>query len=213
MSRPREFDDQAVVDAAPAVFREKGYEGTSTQDLCERPGLGRGSLYNAFGSKHRLYEEAFRCYAEVPARAQLDLPAESESESDSASESWSVRERLRDLMLGVIEVDMADPGRRGCLALNAATEPGGRNEAVAALVHRQFVDLEQALCRLVAVGRATGELTAGRPPLQVARAFRSAYYGLRVLAKVTDELAIALTAVGNAGLLPCSPSWRPCRQT
>ncbi|MFI6588324.1 TetR/AcrR family transcriptional regulator [Embleya sp. NPDC050493] len=196
MSRPREFDDQAVVDAAMAVFWEKGYEGTSTQDLCERTGLGRGSLYNAFGSKHRLYEEALRRYAEVPARAQLDLLAE--SDSASASESWSVRERLRDLMLGMIEVDMADPGRRGCLALNAATEPGGRNEAVAALVHRQFVDLEQALCRLVAVGQATGELTAGRPPLQVARAFQSAYYGLRVLAKVTDDRDALLDVVEGA---------------
>jgi TetR/AcrR family transcriptional regulator, transcriptional repressor for nem operon len=185
MSRPREFDDQAVVDAAMAVFWEKGYEGTSTQDLCERTGLGRGSLYNAFGSKHRLYEEALRRYAEVPARAQLDMLAE----------SGSVRERLRDLMLGMIEVDMADPGRRGCLALNAATEPGGRSEVVAGLVHRQFVDLEQALCRLVAVGQATGELTAGRPPLQVARAFQSAYYGLRVLAKVTDDREALLDVV------------------
>lgn len=177
MGRPREFSDPAVIDAAMDVFWEKGYEATTTGDLCARTGLGRGSLYNAFGSKHRLYEEALRRYATTRAVRQLETLAE----------SGSVRERLRALMLGVIDADMADPGRRGCFALNAATEPSGRGEAVAAQVRRQFADLEQALCDLVTVGQRTGELSADRPPLQVARTFQSAYYGLRVLAKVTDD--------------------------
>ncbi|MGW0203030.1 TetR/AcrR family transcriptional regulator [Nonomuraea sp. NPDC003201] len=188
MGRPREFSDRAVVDAAMEVFWEKGYEATSTQDLCERTGLGRGSLYNAFGSKHRLYEEAIRRYAETKAEAQLAMLAE----------PGSVRARLRDLMLGVIDADMADPGRRGCLALNAATEFSGRTEAVAGLVRRQFADLEQALQRLVELGQSTGELSSDRPPRQVARAFQSAYYGLRVLAKVTDDRAALLDVVDGA---------------
>lgn len=185
MARPREFSDPDVIDAAMEVFWEKGYEATTTQDLCRRTGLGRGSLYNAFGSKHRLYEEAIRRYAATAADAQLAMLAE----------PGSVRERLRTLMLGVIDADLADPGRRGCLALNAATEPSGRTEDVAVLVHRQFVDLERALCHLVTVGQRTGELSADRPPLQVARAFQSAYYGLRVLAKVTDDRTALLDAV------------------
>ncbi|MFD1541370.1 TetR/AcrR family transcriptional regulator [Nonomuraea guangzhouensis] len=190
MGRPREFSDQAVVDAAMAVFWEKGYEATTTQDLCERTGLGRGSLYNAFGSKHRLYEEAIRRYAATRADAQLAMLAD--------PEAGSVRERLREMMLGVIDADLADPGRRGCLALNAATEPSGRTEDVAALVRRQFVDLEQAICHLVTVGQRTGELSADRPPLQVARTFQSAYYGLRVLAKVTDDRKALLDVVDGA---------------
>ncbi|MFG1688972.1 TetR/AcrR family transcriptional regulator [Nonomuraea sp. NPDC049269] len=190
MGRPREYSDQAVLDAAMEVFWEKGYEAATTQDLCERTGLGRGSLYNAFGSKHRLYEEAIRRYAATRADAQLGMLAD--------PEAGSVRERLREMMLGVIDADLADPGRRGCLALNAATESSGRTENVAALVRRQFVDLEQAICHLVTVGQSTGELSADRPPLQVARAFQSAYYGLRVLAKVTDDSKALLDVVDGA---------------
>ncbi|MEV0350056.1 TetR/AcrR family transcriptional regulator [Nonomuraea sp. NPDC050680] len=190
MGRPREFSDHAVVDAAMEVFWEKGYEAATTQDLCDRTGLGRGSLYNAFGSKHRLYEEAIRRYAATRADAQLAILAD--------PEAGSVRERLRELMLGVIEADMADPGRRGCLALNAATEPSGRTEAVAALVRRQFADLEQAICHLVTLGQRTGELPADRAPLQVARTFQSAYYGLRVLAKVTDDRNALLDVMEGA---------------
>jgi len=190
MGRPREFSDQAVLDAAMEVFWEKGYEAATTQDLCARTGLGRGSLYNAFGSKHRLYEEALRRYAATRAEAQLAMLAD--------PEAGSVRERLREMMLGVIDADLADPGRRGCLALNAATEQSGRTEDVAALVRRQFVDLEQAICHLVTIGQRTGELSAGRPPLQVARTFQSAYYGLRVLAKVTDDRNALLDVVDGA---------------
>ncbi|MBF8191708.1 TetR/AcrR family transcriptional regulator [Nonomuraea sp. K274] len=188
MGRPREFSDQTVIDAAMEVFWEKGYEATTTQDLCARTGLGRGSLYNAFGSKHRLYEEALRRYAETLARRQLSMLAE----------PGSVRERLRDLMLGVLDADMADPGRRGCLALNAASESSGRDDAVAGLVRRQFTDLEQALCLIIAAGQGAGELSSDRPPLRVARAFQSAYYGLRVLAKVTDDRDVLLDVVEGA---------------
>ncbi|MFD0477198.1 TetR/AcrR family transcriptional regulator [Nonomuraea thailandensis] len=152
MGRPREFSDEAAVEAAMKVFWEKGYEATTTQDLCAATGLGRGSLYNAFGSKHHLYEQALRHYAATRAEAQLQ----------SLAEPGSVKDRLRDLMIGVIDADMEDPGRRGCLALNAAGEAGGRTGAVPGLVRRQFDDLEQAIHRLVLVGQAAGELPAGR---------------------------------------------------
>ncbi|NJP88239.1 TetR/AcrR family transcriptional regulator [Nonomuraea sp. FMUSA5-5] len=188
MGRPREFRDEAAVEAAMQVFWEKGYEAATTQDLCERTGLGRGSLYNAFGSKHALYEQALRHYAATKAEAQLRM----------LDEPGPVKDRLRDLMLGVIDADMADPGRRGCLALNAAGEASGRTGAVAGLVRRQFDDLEQAIHRLVLVGQASGELSSERPALQVTRAFQSAYYGLRVLAKVTDDRAALLDVVEGA---------------
>ncbi|MEX0633668.1 TetR/AcrR family transcriptional regulator [Serratia ureilytica] len=50
------------------VFWTNGYEASSTQELCERTGLGRGSLYHAFGSKQNLYEQALRRYQELGLR-------------------------------------------------------------------------------------------------------------------------------------------------
>jgi TetR/AcrR family transcriptional regulator, transcriptional repressor for nem operon len=165
MGRPREFSDTAVVDAAMEVFWEKGYEATTTQDLCERTGLGRGSLYNAFGSKHRLYEESVRRYAETWAARQLAL----------LSEPGDVRARLRRLMIGVIDADLDDPGRRGCLALNAAVEVSGRDGEVPALVRKQFDDLEQALTDLVTVGQRAGELRSpASSPVSTSRSRRPA---------------------------------------
>ena len=186
MARPRKFSDSAVLDAAMDVFWEKGYEATTTQDLCERTGLQRGSLYNAFVGKHAIYEAAIKRYAETRAALQLQELAPAEG---------SVRERLRELMVVMIDLDLTDPGRRGCLALNAATETSGRTGDVGTLVHTQFKELEEALTALIAVGQQTGELSADRRPRQVARMFQSAYYGLRVLAKVTDDRQALLDVV------------------
>ena len=52
--RPRQFEDKEIIDAAVAVFSTNGYAGTSAQNLCDSTGLGRGSLYNAFGSKQAI---------------------------------------------------------------------------------------------------------------------------------------------------------------
>ncbi len=55
MGRPRGFSEDAVLDAAAAVFVNGGYEGTSIDDLVKALNLHRGSLYKAFGSKRGLF--------------------------------------------------------------------------------------------------------------------------------------------------------------
>ena len=62
------------------LFWEKGYEATSVDDLVARLGIGRGSLYAAFGSKHALYLQAldrYRCEHMAGAFAALDDPTAS----------------------------------------------------------------------------------------------------------------------------------------
>ncbi|WP_199865355.1 MULTISPECIES: TetR/AcrR family transcriptional regulator [Frankia] len=49
MARPRTFDEDQVVCAARDQFWATGYTATSLDDLTAATGLGRGSLYGAFG--------------------------------------------------------------------------------------------------------------------------------------------------------------------
>ncbi len=53
--RPREFDENAVLDKALNIFWKNGYSATSLDELCTATGLNRPSLYSAFGDKKSLY--------------------------------------------------------------------------------------------------------------------------------------------------------------
>lgn len=69
MGRPQEFDTQAAVDAAMAVFWERGVHRTSVDDILSASGLARSSLYNAFGGKQELFEAAVDRYVQVQSAA------------------------------------------------------------------------------------------------------------------------------------------------
>ena len=51
----RRYDE--IIDAAAAVFAEKGYHGASTKDIADRLGIRQGSLYYYFASKESALEE------------------------------------------------------------------------------------------------------------------------------------------------------------
>lgn len=61
VARKREFDSEKVLRSATLVFAQFGYSGTSIDQLVERTGLLRGSIYQAFASKAGLFRA---CLAE-----------------------------------------------------------------------------------------------------------------------------------------------------
>lgn len=60
MARPRNFDEDDVVDRATKAFGRLGYAACSVDDLVDATGLQRGSLYKVFGSKRGLFEQVLR---------------------------------------------------------------------------------------------------------------------------------------------------------
>jgi AcrR family transcriptional regulator len=63
--RPKCFDRGAALHRAMELFWERGYEGTSFDELIAAMGISPSSFYNAFGSKERLYKEATEAYLAV----------------------------------------------------------------------------------------------------------------------------------------------------
>src|ERR1700693_5695172 len=55
MARPRGFDETTVLRRARDRFWSTGFAGTSIDEVATATGLGKGSLYGAFGDKHQLY--------------------------------------------------------------------------------------------------------------------------------------------------------------
>jgi AcrR family transcriptional regulator len=65
MARPRQFDEERVLRAIRDQFWDAGYAATSLEDLVHVSGLGKDSLYAAFGDKHQLFLRALRSYTDV----------------------------------------------------------------------------------------------------------------------------------------------------
>lgn len=175
--RPREFDDVAVVEAAMEVFWSHGYEGASAQELVNNTGLGRGSLYNAFGSKQKLYHEALIRYQELGIEAQAKI----------LNGPGSIKSRLQALMQWGIDGDLDPEKNRGCMALFAALERSGKDPKVLQISRVYVTKLEQTLCQLFAQGQQSGELSSEGASQSMARAFLSGYYGLRILGRSMPE--------------------------
>lgn len=178
MSRPRGFDLDHTLDAAMSVFWNKGYTATSAQDLVEGTGLGRGSLYNTFHSKHGLFEAALRRYDTVWTSRQVQV-LEGEG---------PIRDRIRTVLMTVVEEETAaSPEHRGCLAVNSALELAGQDEDVTRLVQHIFARMEEALCEALQRAQRAGEIDKTRDARQLAQYLLSSMYGLRVLGKVADR--------------------------
>jgi TetR/AcrR family transcriptional regulator, transcriptional repressor for nem operon len=191
LGRPREFDTDAALAAAMEEFWARGFHETSLADLEAATGLHRGSLYAAFGEKHRLFLTALERYGRwALGRLEEQLAAE-------ASPLGGVRRHLEDQALRAGD---HSGRRRGCLLSNSALEllPGDREAAtVIAECQRAIIDrltdaLEQA--------RAAGELGPGgsRSPDALARYVFTVTQGLWEMGRTTTDretlLEVARTA-------------------
>ncbi|MEU3372647.1 TetR/AcrR family transcriptional regulator [Streptomyces sp. NPDC006660] len=176
MGRAKQFDPDVAVEQAMEVFWSKGYAGTTPQDLVDALGIGKGSLYNTFGSKHALFERALRRYRDSQAVALIEM----------LEEPGPVKARLRRALEALAVMDLADPDRRGCMAVNAAAELAATDDVAAELVRRMFDRTEAAFQALIEQGRRSGEIAPDRDPAALGSMLLNTIIGLRLIARVAE---------------------------
>jgi AcrR family transcriptional regulator len=72
-------DDKAesILEAALALFVEKGFHGTSVPSVAERAGVAAGTIYHYFTSKEALVNALYKRWKiEISARVTTDFPIE-----------------------------------------------------------------------------------------------------------------------------------------
>ncbi|WP_345992430.1 TetR/AcrR family transcriptional regulator [Chryseobacterium sp. Chry.R1] len=63
--RPKIFDEHQAIEKATEVFRAKGYDASSADELLNAMGIGKGSFYHAFkGGKQELYVRSIEQFSE-----------------------------------------------------------------------------------------------------------------------------------------------------
>ncbi|MGW5115209.1 TetR/AcrR family transcriptional regulator [Streptomyces noursei] len=175
MARPRKFEEARAVDAAMQAFWAAGYEATSTQDLCDATGLGRSSIYNAFTSKHDLFERALARYMEHK-NAEL-----AELLDDDAR---TARQKLRAVLQRIIDEEFTRyPDGRGCLVVNTAIEVSSHDASVAATLERDYGVRLEMLRAVIESGQRDGDIAADRDSRTLAHLLIAAVGGIRVSAR------------------------------
>jgi TetR/AcrR family transcriptional repressor of nem operon len=180
VARPKEFDRDAVLDRAMQVFWSRGYEATSIQQLVARMGIQRGSLYDTFGDKRRLFFAAIDRYDQVVTARLLAI----------LDGRGSGREAIRRFF--GLKVDLSlEPGRpRGCLVTNSTAELASRDRATATRVGSVLARIEAAFHRAVIRAQQAGEIDPARDPRALARFLTSSAQGLSVMAKTSPDRAV-----------------------
>lgn len=177
MARPREFDQDAVLDAIVGRFWAHGYKATSVRHLEAVSGLGMASLYNSFGDKRTVFLAALERYSEQWTRAWL---REIERIPSPAA-------RIRAFVGRATDSALQDTDRMGCLVINTAIELGPHDREIAALVAGYLDEVEAFFRRSLEAAIAAGEAAPDLSPKDMARSFSALMFGLRVLARIRPD--------------------------
>jgi len=216
MPRRREFDEDAVVDAAIAEFTEHGYAGTDAVGLCERAGIARSSFYSTFASKDALFERALARYTGRGVDEREALVAS----QDPAP--VVLRRRFTD----ALGDQCARDDRPGCLSVNTTVELGRSMDGVTALLDADRGAWIETYARILERGRVEGHVRPELDPHAFGPLVHSTLAGLRVAARVAtptevraqlDAFLDALsTDAGRAALAaapPCTLAVEPAVTT
>jgi TetR/AcrR family transcriptional repressor of nem operon len=148
VGRPKAFDEQTAVGEAMELFWEKGYRATTPAELGDALGIGRGSLYHAFGSKHALYRRALEQYVADQRRQFM------EAFDTEGSMSDRIRRGLSVILDGA-------PQPRGCMVTTAAIEAPPDDEETTAFARAVLAEQRTFLRAAIEDGRRTGDLPTG----------------------------------------------------
>ncbi|MEM9465223.1 MAG: TetR/AcrR family transcriptional regulator [Actinomycetota bacterium] len=191
--RPRAFDEDEVLDALVELFWQHGYEAASMNDIVDAAGLNKSSLYNAFGSKDELFYAVLERY--IAGREAMLRDALSEGGIDALIGFFAMQ---REMMLSEI-------GAKGCMAVNASTELGLRDERAVALSDRYRSMLRTSIRRPLAWSADRGEID---PTLVDAytETLVSAMFGMSVAGRGGASEAELATTIDS--MLALITSWK-----
>jgi TetR/AcrR family transcriptional repressor of nem operon len=152
MGRRRTYNETHALDAASAVFWEKGYASTSMADLCQAMSLEKGSVYHAFGGKRDLFSRVLERYL---AEGLVHLDA-------ALAGPEPVPDAIAGFLRGSLVRCDVDGAHLGCMAVNTMVELGPGDPGFAQRIRDHFGVVHGRLQAAIERGQAKGEVRTDR---------------------------------------------------
>src|SRR5580704_10726510 len=145
MGRPASFDQTEMLETIQSIFWDNGYSATSLDDIMQSTGLGKGSLYGAYGTKQEMYVLAFTDYCDW-----VVTDIEGRLRGDDADAIERLRGYIRTAAKGGANA------RRGCMLAKGTAEVAARFPDVDKVIERTFKAMEREIVQCVRQAQSTG---------------------------------------------------------
>jgi TetR/AcrR family transcriptional regulator, transcriptional repressor for nem operon len=170
MTRSAPYDRETALDAAMALFWEKGFHATSLKDLEAALAMKPGSIYAAFASKENLYLLALERYFAASIAGFRDQLANGASPLDVLADQFRAYARL----------PAGDRSRQACMLTRTLVDTR-TTEPVIADATRAYLDaVRDAFAAGFVAAKTAGELSGHADPHRLARRFQANLTALRL---------------------------------
>ena len=175
MPRPKEYVREELLDIATDTFIERGYKGTSMNDLVEITGVHRRSLYAEFKDKDSLFLACIDTYLKNSMESFGLLLKEPRGLKNIEN---FFRRRIK----------YASSGNcKGCLLVNSAVEKENLSKAIEEKVFKSLKGMEEEFQRSLRAAEKNGELRKGADCKALAKYLMCFLNGLMVMGKTNPS--------------------------
>ena len=176
MARTKEFNEDQALDKAIEIFWNKGYNGTSAQDLVTHLGLSRSSLYDTFGDKQKLFAKSLKKYQKQSQDQIVHLFETSEN----------IKETVHDIFKQAVIESLEDRMTKGCFMVNSSIELAMHDQEIAKIVQNNSQTMEEVFTNAMQKGQDLGQISKKIDARVLARFIFNNYSGIRVLARTGE---------------------------
>ncbi len=180
MGRPIKYNFERVLDSATNIFWRQGYEATSLNNLLEKTGLSKSSLYQIFGSKRKLFLRCLEYYQNKSVSELLER-------MNGAS---SGKQFIEDTLTRVVDEVVETTRPQGCLVVNTAIEFAQHDADVASSISCGLQKYQQIFYQAILRGQKDGSIRSDLDASVMANYLVTNMSGLRTMVKAGTDITV-----------------------
>ena len=165
--RPKQFDDNEVLERAMVVFWLQGYDGTSLDQLVEAMQIPRQSLYRTFTDKRTLFLKALEYYDKHVTSVVIDVLTADGPAIDNLRNLFKTWDR-----------SISSPERMGCMMVNTRAQFTAKDKDVARLLNANQRRVLNAYERTLERAKVEGGISKDIDARSVSRIISATVTGL-----------------------------------
>ena len=186
MARAREFDLKSVIHNATILFCQKGYDGTSVNDLVAATRLNRHSMYEIFKNKEGLYIECLYYFSYEYLSGITDLLSKDPKNLDS----------IKKYLTALID-HFTSPGYHGCLYCATLSSKDILPPEIINVVDRYFAQQEKMIITCLGNAKKSGQIPKTKNCEDLAAFIQTSVIGLAIASRAKMSKKTLLNVYNN----------------